>query len=504
MAIQTASNSQAVLLMASWLTIKYPNYQKLEKLFLSIIVYDGSYRACHTKQETDIYFKQKLPKISSFDEIYVWGAQHSFGFFVVENNIPFIFCEEATGMHSRCKIVEHIDEKNPKLKDIYSYAYNLGLYSGNCASTKTILCNFAAQLKGTQTEGFIDFRVVDCLMNLPLAKQQQIIQFFIAPKSLHILADSTIIFTQHLANLRLTTFEEQALIYQMLVDYFFENCPLVIKPHPDDVMYYAKLFPEAQIIRERFPSEFLPFLVDNEPECVATIYSTAIYNLRGHYPEVFELDDRYERDFPKTHRYYMALQIAKILGEPIYCIGTNEILIEKLANRVGVSLEHCCEEFHEDTFPEAPYTVIVDDIAAQGDMGRSGLQKALFNAGENTVFIFTNTKSDYCWYALEQKNLWENILPVLLMKTLRDDAPEEDFYENLEEEMMYVYTKKTELRKEVNEISMEKHLPHVGIDVSKLPLTDEKEHIKMLEGILAATEQRLLYYINRVKELERK
>ena len=51
-------------------------------------------------------------------------------------------------------------------------------------------------------------------------------------------------------------------------------------------------------------------------------------------------------------------------------------------------------------------------------------------------------------------------------------------------------------------MEIKKELPHAGIDISKIPLADDQERIKMLEGILEATEQRLLYYIDRVKELE--
>ena len=45
----------------------------------------------------------------------------------------------------------------------------------------------------------------------------------------------------------------------MFVDYFLPGKNLVIKPHPDDLMYYSQIFPDAQIIREKFPSEFIPF-----------------------------------------------------------------------------------------------------------------------------------------------------------------------------------------------------------------------------------------------------
>lgn len=503
MTMHASSDEKAVLLMGPMIRIKYPNYEVLKKSFFSVIEYDSAYRYQHSQEETNAYFKKLLPDISSFNEIYIWGAQKSFGVFIAENNIPFIFCEEATGMHSRRSILEHIDEKDPKLEHLYSYVSDLGLYSGACHCAKTVLCNFAAQLKGTETEGFIDFRVVDSLMALPANKRQEIIEFFIDLKELHLPSDSTIIFTQHFANLRLTTFEEQAVLYQMFVDYFFENRALVIKPHPDDMLYYSKLFPEAQIVRERFPSEFLPFLVDHAPECVATVYSTAVYNLRGHYPEVFELDARYEKDFIKTHRYYAALVIANMLNVPVYYIGTNEVLMEKIGARVGVN-GHACTGLSQLPAGDKPYTVIIDDLTEQEEAGRDAVQVLLESAGQDISVIFVNSQRDYCWYSIDNKELWEHMLPVELQKELREDAPSEDFYESLQEETLYFYSLNNQILKEVNELSFEKPLPHVGINVEKIPLTSDEERIKILEGVLEATEQRLLYYINRVKELEKK
>ena len=402
------------------------------------------------------------------------------------------------------------------------------------------------------------FSVVDGLMALPTDKRREIIAFFIDLKELHIPPESTVIFTQHFANLRLTTFEEQVLLYQLFVDYFFENCTLVIKPHPDDMMYYSKLFPEAQIMRERFPSEFLPFLVDHAeidksfcfctvylcckiaknclctgtisriesfpeaqimrerfpseflpflvdhaPECVATVYSTAVYNLRGHYPEVFELDARYERDFIRTHRYYAALMIANKLNVPAYYVGTNEILMEKLGERIGVS-GRACKNLSQLPAGDGAYTVIVDDLTEEDEPGRDAVQALLQSAGKDVNVIFLNTQSDYCWYSIDSKELWAHMIPVTLKKRLREDAPSEDFYESLQEEILYVYSLSDRTLKEVNELSFEKQLPHVGINVEKIPLTEDEERLKMLEGILEATEQRLLYYIHRVKELEKK
>lgn len=499
--IHATTNKEAVLLMASWIKNKYPNYQELKKLFgfQDIVVYDGDYRYKHSKEETATYFGNILPKVFSFEKIYIWGAQYAFGAFCAENNIPFCFCEEASGLLSRHEILEHVDLKLEKGKTLFPYLYKLGLYDGNCASATDILCNKMAQLEGMSLEGKIHFNVVESLAMLAPDIREKIIGFFINIRRMEIPRNCTILFTQHLANLNLVTFEEQVLLYQILVDYFFEGRSIVIKPHPDDIIYYSKLFPEAQVVRERFPSEFLPFLVDNQPDCVATVYSTAVYNLRGQYPEVFELDSRYEKDFPKTHLYYIALYIARLMAMPIYYVGTNEVLMQKLGYKLNVT-GRVINQLHN--VDELPQITIIDDISSWGESGRNEVISFLDSSRENDVVLFINSRKDFCWYSYERKDIWKQIIPVDILKLPRNDMIAEDFFEKIGRETIYFYSKNKLLQKEVRKMMIEKDLPHVGIDVKKLPIDDEKEHIRVLEGVLEATEQRLLYYIERVKELE--
>lgn len=130
------------------------------------------------------------------------------------------------------------------------------------------------------------------------------------------------------------------------------------------------------------------------------------------------------------------------------------------------------------------------------------MQDFMVNAGPDTMFIFINSQNDYCWYALDKKDLWKDMSPVTIHKTLREDVNTESLYASLYDEVVYVYTKNENTMKEVKKMEIKKELPHVGIDISKFPLAEDQERIKMLEGILEATEQRLLYYIDKVKELE--
>ncbi len=54
----------------------------------------------------------------------------------------------------------------------------------------------------------------------------------------------------------------------------------------------------------------------------------------------------------------------------------------------------------------------------------------------------------------------------------------------------------------IQELEFNKKLENTGLEISVKSLTAEQLRIKVLEGILKATEERLLYYINLVKEFE--
>ena len=90
--------------------------------------------------------------------------------------------------------------------------------------------------------------------------------------------------------------------------------------------------------------------------------------------------------------------------------------------------------------------------------------------------------------------------PIVLSKELFGEK-KEDFYADLDDDVIYIYSKNKEVMKLIDEINIEKNLQHTGISINKMNLTPEQERIKILEGILAATERRLLYYIEKEKQV---
>ena len=490
-------NEKSIALCSVWIREKFPRIEELKTFFDEVIIADFNYRFFHTDKETARYFENLIGDPKRYSEIYVWGAQFSFGFFLNYRNIPYIHCEEAAGIVSRPDILRNIEKKEALKSRFWEQCDSYGAYDGSGKNAIKKLCNVSAQDKKFQVDDTIlDFNVVYELKMLSSEDRKKIIDFFNPPCNLHIQEQATVLLTQHLSNLNITSFDDQAILYQAVVDYFFAKDHLVIKPHPDDYMYYSQLFPEAQIIRERFPSEFMPFIFDNQPECVATVSSTAIYNLRGHYPRVFELDDRYLHDYQSIHRYYAALKIAQKLNINVACCFANELLAQRLSDILEGNIPTVYSELTTD---DKGLLLIIDNVTTAGEEGRNKVLKRLHELSDNSCVVLINSQSDYCWYSFDHRELWQNMVPFILKKKEHEPQSKE-FYDSEHEEVIYIYSKNKELLKMAKETEIKKNLPHSGFTVESAKLDAYEEKIKMLEGILAATEKRLLYYIEKEKK----
>ena len=69
---------------------RFEKWQRLRigKIFRNMIIVDPFFRYKTTKERADAYYREKL-HIRDYTNIYVWGAHRSFGYFLMENEIPF-------------------------------------------------------------------------------------------------------------------------------------------------------------------------------------------------------------------------------------------------------------------------------------------------------------------------------------------------------------------------------------------------------------------------------
>ena len=123
--------------------------------------------------------------------------------------------------------------------------------------------------------------------------------------------------------------------------------------------------------------------------------------------------------------------------------------------------------------------------------------------------LFLNEEERYPMYAPGRKEEFLRMLPIAVRKESRKEADADAAWTGMDEERkkwdhtMYFYSEKEEVRKMVSEFEAEEELRHEGAEITVRKLSDEQIRIRMLEGILAATERRLLEYIESEKELRR-
>lgn len=434
-------------------------------------------------------------KIEDFQDIYIGGVQHKFGCCLIYMGISFSMFEEGSGIISRPERLEEID-KNFSIINM-EYCKKLGIYDGSNPLIKKIFCNFKAQIENYYNEKATDFDVIKYFINLSTVNQNQIKNFYTEINKIEIQKGSVLLLTQSFANLKILSFEEQVLIYQTLIDYFFYNYFIIIKPHPDDLLYYNELFVNCFTIKEKFPSEFLPVMFSNQPEIIATISSSAINNLKNYFENSFFLDTRYEKDFYATHRYYAALKLFKkvsLKNSQIATIGANEKLIKNLLCTNEFELKETVIESNNKT-ENVNRFYIIDDIETQGEFDRNAIITLTENLPDNSSIVFINFKQDFCFYDINHKALWKYIVPICIgKKQNRDD----EFYADINQEMIYFYSKNERILNMANNFEFERELTNTGMTVSVEKMTAEQKRIKVLEGILEATEKRLLYYIELV------
>jgi len=469
-------DEKCVLIISEWLTDKHPNYKELEKTFDKIIVMlspvflSDTYLESNTNYCQDILKKNGL-KITDFSEIHSMGCHYNFGVYLSYNKIPHYYWEDAAGLLSRPDILFNITKKD--FPNVAEFCKSRGLYDGSEDGVIKAYCNFDAQIDGFDFSRAINFDVIKALLSLPVEKQVEIREFFTDAKEIDIDENSVLILTQQLFSLCVLSFDEQALIYQLFVDYFFSNEKLVFKTHPDDFMYYGQLFPGAEIIRSRFPAEFLPSLFTTSPKTIATISSTAIDNLKRYYESYFVLGSRFEHEFHAIHKYATIADLSKKLCSDYQavCIG---------------SMESVVKAFKGNFEANDKKLYIVDNVELEDDIN---IISMLENAGENDVFAFINFNEDYCFYDIEHKNLWKYLFPVNLnKKKVRND----DVYSNELSETIYFFTKSSSIGDKISSYSYDYTLNYAGICINARGLSDDEKNICLLEALAHACENRLL------------
>lgn len=274
---------RAMLILPDFIAEKYPQYRRLQRFFDAVYLFPYLHIP-HGSEEQILSDVERccaeIPEnIAGFSHRYIAGAHFYFSLYLIRHSLPFTMMEDAAGMVSR-----PVDLYRPLLKKFPLHAQiaqKYGLFDGSNPCIRQILCLKSAQTADVSAGKYTDFRPEELLQNLPERTRKSVIHFFIHRP---IRTDAqAVLLTQHLANLGIMELREQEDLYRRLAARELRGVRLIVKRHPDDTLDYADIFPQAQIIRQTFPSELLPYVLRPKPAYLYAFDSAGCENLKNHF-----------------------------------------------------------------------------------------------------------------------------------------------------------------------------------------------------------------------------
>ena len=410
--------------------------------------------------------KKILPvNLKAARTLYVCLDTLPFGWYVVKNKIPHVLFEDGSGILSdRSLFMSTLQPGSVRWRSIEE----MGLLGENPHAV-TILADTRTQKPGYANPKMEDFSVKRILAGLDRETRRRVMDFFGCPGRLESGAGGkvSLLLTQHMANLGIMTLEEQHRLYLLLADYFLRGQAIVIKPHPDDIAgRYKEIFGEGvTVLPFAMPSELLPYCVAEPFDTVLAASSTAAKSFADLAAKTLWFEPRIHADFVFIHRYAVAARfLARVFpgGGTVYTNGNHQLLRE-----LGPVQVEYTEDF---AGVRADCLVVSDDLS-------TGLPK-------NTAAVFLNERGRHPYFGGQNQSVFAHVRPIVIEKN-----PEP-------EEVIYVYSENPEILREAEAFHAELPLPHCGLTVRAQGIgAEERMKIKVLEGMLEATEARLRDYI---------
>lgn len=420
--------------------------------------------------------KKRLPvPVTAQDELYLCPDHFPFGWMVVTSKLPYSCFEEGCGVLSDREFALSNMSRNKTQRQLYDM---LGLFGDNSCAQR-IFADVNRQQPGYQNDKMTDFSVVQILENLELPELDRVLAFF-GCKREAVPSPAGLILTQHFANLGLMPLEEQHRLYTLFADIFLQDKAIVIKPHPDDIAgCYDEIFHgDATVLLFAMPSELLPFCANVVFDKAIAAYSTAVRSLGGSAKCAVSFDDRILNDYRHLVRYDAVSQLLRELDVHTAATDANELLFGELCGEACAFLP----------LEDGAECYVISDRLDQTVFDKLRVVKAILQKERGTV-IFLNEQEQHLYFDGEDNTVFSRVRPLLLD------------YSDGSSEVVYVYSSNDKVLERVNRMNSRKELKYTGLTVDIHGISEsEREKIRVLEGVLAATERRLKDYIAHEKE----
>lgn len=434
--------------------------------------------------------KKVLPiNLNSADELYLCPDHFPFGWYVIKNKIKYHCFEEGCGVLSDNKFLMSNMSRN---KTQTALMNTLG-YFGENDSCVEILADTQAQVEGFEHPKMVDFSVKRILEELDVKTLERVLSFFGVTEIVKAEKNTSLILTQHMANLGIMPLCDQHRLYELFADYFLENTHIAVKPHPDDIAgRYKDIFgDDCTVLPFAMPSELLPYVFDGRVKTAIAAYSTAVKNLGNFCDRMICFDNRIMEDFRHIHRYFAAVQLVEYLKQSDDDIVTNgnELLIAELAKNDNFNAAF---KFSDEMSGFNGCAVISDKLIEDNTIEDI---TAFISSGQNKGFIvFLNEKQMHIYFNGKNKEVFSKIRPIFIEIAGKEKKVQE---------VIYLYSEDKKTLEKAENFSLTKELKYTGVTIDLHSISkSEGEKIKMLEGVLEATEKRLNGYIANKKAVD--
>lgn len=484
-------DKKAVLILGSYIIERMPWYRELESrgFFDQIFLFRfGGYKGTEEQiiRQVEEEYKRTIPyPPEEFEKLLIAGIHTYLQVWFLSREISFEMFEDGSGALSRPWILAEIHQKSSPAR--YAILKKYHLYDHESPWITRKYCDKKAQLPGFSDNKAYDFQVLEAFRRLPLSIQDNIRSLFRIP-SLQSEGEDVLLLTQQFANLGQLSLEGQKSIYQNLFDYYLKGKKVLIKPHPDDILYYSRLFPCCRILKAPFPSELLPLAFEKLPPILCTVSSTGVNQIRQEFSNTLIFNSLYEKSFLWDGSYYIALHLAKFLdADGILCYGGNQLQLENLAKihwPYGKTLKiaHTPQELKE----EKRILMIQDDFLEKSRADSQYPDTVQIPEKSILGILFLNSGNKYSMFQPGEKEKFFQMIPFRIR-------------EKEKQHILYFYSMKDEVRNMAEQFSEAGLLQQAPVSLETM--SDIEIRICMLEGILAATEKRLMEYIETEKNL---
>lgn len=436
--------------------------------------------------------KKILPvDVEKMDEVYLCPDHFPFGWYIIKNKIKYHCFEEGCGVLSDNEFMLSNMKRNKaqyKLMDVLGYF-------GNNDSAVEILADELCQKDGYYNSKMTDFSVTRILKSMPDEQRKRVLAFFgvngiVGKNGVKI----SLILTQHMANLGIMPLDDQHLLYRLFADYFLSGTHITVKPHPDDIAgRYNEIFgTNATVLPFAMPSELLPYTLGGKLKTAMAAYSTAVKSLGSYSDRIICFDNRIMNDFRYLNRYFASLMLASALydGKDRIITNANEMMLKELSRSEKLNLK-----FEQDSELCGLENAVIISDNLPDSRNVENICNYLISEQNNEFIIFLNEQNRHVYFDGVHTEVFRHIRPIFI--DISDNGG------NKTSEVIYLYSTDEKVLSSAEKFRQKKELKYTGVtlDIHSISRSD-REKIRMLEGVLEATEARLKEYIANKKQLD--